>query len=131
MPQIEVSFNINENGLVEVTAKDLGTNKIHQVRVVADGGLNEQDIQRMVQDAKEFEAQDQLNRELTELRVQAEGLLYSADRSLQEYGHVMPEAERGEMVEDLEAARGLMDGANIDEMRTIISSLEAVAYRLA
>jgi molecular chaperone DnaK len=131
MPQIQVSFNINENGLVEVTAKDLGTNKTHQVRVVADGGLSEQDIQRMVQEAKEFEAQDRLNRELTELRVQAEGLLYSADRSLQEYGHVMPEAERAEMMEDLEAARGLMDGANIDEMRTIISSLEAVAYRLA
>jgi molecular chaperone DnaK len=131
MPQIEVSFNINENGLVEVTAKDLGTNKTHQVNVVADGGLNEQDILRMVQDAKAFEAQDQLNRELADLRVQAEGLMHSADRSLQEYGHVLPEGERAEMFDDMEAARGLMDGASVDEMRTIISSLEGVAYRLA
>jgi molecular chaperone DnaK len=131
MPQIEVTFNINENGLVEVAAKDLGTNKVHQVNVVADGGLSEQDILRMVQDAKEFEAQDQLNRELSELRVQAEGLLYSSDRSFQEYGHILPEEERGDLMNDLEAVRDLLEGATVDEMRTIISSLEAVAYRLA
>jgi molecular chaperone DnaK len=131
LPQIEVTFNINENGLVEVEARDLGTNVVQQVKVVADGGLSERDIERMIQDAKQFEAQDKLNQEIAELKVQAEGLLYSSKRSLEEYGSVLPPHERQELDSDLEAASTLLEGASAQELRTIISSLEAVAYRLA
>ena len=129
MPQIEVTFNIDENGIVSVRAKDLGTGKEHAVEVVADGGLNERDIQRMIEEASQFEEQDRLNAQIAELRQKAEGLLYSLDMLLNEYGQSIPEDDREEMRDDVDVVRDLLDGATYEELLTIIASLEANAHR--
>lgn len=131
VPQINVTFNLDENGIVSVFAKDMGTGIEQHVRVVADGGLQEQDIQRMIEEAKANEAADLLNAEAAELRVKAQGLLYSTERSLQDYGQMVPQQERQEMILDLNTIKDLLDGANVEELHTIVSSLEATAYRIA
>lgn len=131
VPQINVTFNIDENGIVSVFAKDMGTGIEQHVRVVADGGLQEQEIQRMIEEAKSNEANDRLNSEAAELRIKAQGLLYSTERSLQDYGHLIPDGERNEMSLDVSTIKDLLDGASVDELHTIASSLEATAYRIA
>ena len=131
VPNIRVTFNIDENGIVSVHAKDMGTGIEQEVRVVADGGLNERDIQRMIEEAKANEAADRRNAEAAELRVKAQGLLYSTERSLQDYGHLLSPQERQEMSLDVHTIKDLLDGATLEELHTIVSSLEATAYRIA
>ncbi len=131
VPQINVTFSIDENGIVSVAAKDMGTGIEHQVRVVADGGLSEKDIKRMIAEAQENEQADLINAQAAELRVRANSLLYSTERSLNDYGHLIPDAERQEMLQDVGAIKALLDDAVADELPTIVSGLEATAYRIA
>lgn len=131
VPQIQVTFNIDENGIVSCAAKDLGTGIEQNVRVVADGGLQENEIQRMIVEAEANEEQDRLNAQSAELRVKANGLLYSTERSLQDYGEMLEPTERGEMEMDLSTIKDLLNGASLEELQTIVQSLEATAYRIA
>ncbi len=131
VPKIEVTFNIDENGLVEVRAKDLGTLKEKQVRVVADGGLSEEEINEMIGEAEANIERDVMAAETLELKNRAEGLVYTTERSIKEYGEFLSEAELAEIREDLDTVRELLDVANLEELRAIIASLEASAYRLA
>ena len=101
------------------------------VRVVADGGLQEMEIQRMIVEAEANEEQDRLNAQSAELRVKANGLLYSTERSLQDYGEMLEPTERGEMEMDLSTIKDLLNGASLEELQTIVQSLEATAYRIA
>src|SRR5690606_15969896 len=89
VPQIEVSFDIDANGMVHVAARDLGTGKQQTVRVVSNSGLSEEDIVRMIEDAKSHASDDKAKRELAELKNQAEGLIYTTERSLEEYASML------------------------------------------
>ena len=131
VPEIEVTFNIDENGIVSVAAKDLGTGIEQSVRVVADGGLSDRDIKRMIQEAAANEEQDRVQAATIDKRNQALGLLYSSDRSLTDYGHMIPSPEREEMRQDVDTIKQLVEDASLDELETIVSSLEAIAYRIA
>src|SRR5205809_2876227 len=86
MPQVEVTFDIDANGIVNVSAKDKDTNKEQQIRIQASGGLSEADIQRMVREAEQHAAEDKRRREVTEARNQADALIYGTERDLQEHG---------------------------------------------
>jgi len=131
VPEIQVTFNIDENGIVSVSAKDIGTGIEQTVRVVASGGLSDDDIERMVEEAAAHEEQDALQAQTAEKRNQAMGLLYSTERSLNDYGHMLPAQERTEMAQDVATINELLEGATVDELTTIISSLESTAYRIA
>ena len=131
VPKVEVTFNIDENGIVEVRAIDLGTGREHTVRVVADGGLSENEIHSMIDEAEAQAETDAASKELIELRNRAQGLTYSTERSLREYGDFLPPEERAEIEQDVMTVRELLDAANQDELQAIIASLEASAYRLA
>ncbi len=131
VPEIEVAFSLDENGIVSVSAKDLGTGIEQTVRVVADGGLSEKDIDRMIKEAKANEEQDKIQAQTIEKRNQALGLLYSTDRSLNDYGHMLPAQERDEMLQDVSTIKQLVEDASIDELETIVASLETIAYRIA
>jgi len=85
VPQIEVTFDIDANGIVHVSAKDLGTGKTQQIRITASSGLSEAEIQRMVQDAESHKADDQRKKDLADLKNNAEGLIYTTEKSLEEY----------------------------------------------
>ncbi len=131
VPKIEVTFQIDENGIVEVRAVDLGTGREHVVRVVADGGLSEDEIESMIADAEAQAQSDEESKVVVELRNRATGLVYSTERSLREYGEFLAEEEAEEIRNDLGMVRELLDAANAEELQAIISSLEASAYRLA
>jgi molecular chaperone DnaK len=112
VPQIEVTFDIDANGIVQVTAKDKATNKEQQIRIQASGGLSDADIQKMVKDAEANAAADKKRRELVEARNLADSQIYAAEKSLTELGDKAPAAEKKEIesaIEDLKAALGSED----------------------
>src|SRR6201746_1741358 len=95
MPQIEVTFDIDANGIVNVTAKDKATNKEHQIRIQASGGLSDADIDRMVKDAEANAEADKKRRELVEVKNQGESLIHATEKSVTEYGDKVPAADKG------------------------------------
>ena len=94
VPQIEVTFDIDANGIVNVSAKDKGTGKEHQIRIQASGGLSDADIEKMVKDAEANAESDKKRRALVEARNQAEALVHSSEKSLKDYGDKVSEADR-------------------------------------
>ena len=107
MPQIEVTFDIDANGIVQVSAKDKGTGKEHQIRIQASGGLSDADIEKMVKDAEANAENDKKRREGVEAKNQAESLIHSSEKSLKEYGDKVTEDDRKAIetaIADLKAA---------------------------
>ena len=132
LPQIDVSFHIDQNGLVEVTARDLGTGRETAVQVNAASGLSEADIYRIVEEADARRIDDESQRELAELRNKAEGLMYTSERSLQEYASVLPLADQEAVLSALAYCRQVLDQhMGVEEVRGALSALEDAAYRLA
>ena len=131
VPKIAVTFKIDENGMVNVTARDEATGKEQSVNVVADGGLSDDDIEELIEEAEQKQAEDERRRQVMEKRNQAEGLLYSTERSFEMYGEELPEQEREELAEDIATVKELVEDATLEELETIIATLEAAAHRLA
>ncbi|MGF1624614.1 MAG: molecular chaperone DnaK [Alphaproteobacteria bacterium] len=105
MPQVEVTFDIDANGIVNVSAKDKGTGKEQQIRIQASGGLSDNDIERMVKDAEAHAEEDKAKRALVEARNQAESLLHQTEKNLSEHGAKLPEADRARIEADMTALR--------------------------
>jgi len=117
VPQVEVTFDIDANGIVNVSAKDKGTGKEQQISIKASGGLSDDEIDQMVKDAEANADADKERREKVEAKNQAETLVHSAEKSLEEYGDKVSEAERGEIqsaLDDLKAALGDEDASSED-----------------
>ncbi|MEZ4459773.1 MAG: molecular chaperone DnaK [bacterium] len=131
LPKIDVTFKIDENGMVSVTARDLGTGRQQSINVVADGGLSEDEIRRMIEEAEENRSSDDEKKAIIELRNRAAGLVYSTRRSLAEYGEYLSQHELEEVRYDLRTVKELLEDANKEELEAILQSLEASAYRLA
>ena len=132
VPQIDVSFHIDASGIVEVTAQDLGTGKAQQVRANAAGGLDDEAIQRLVAEAEEFREQDEGAKELAELRNRAAGLMYTTDRSLDEYADYLTDEQILEIENALNFCRDRLDmKGSADEVHLAIVRLEDAAYQLA
>ena len=124
VPQIEVTFDIDANGIVNVSAKDKGTGKEQQIRIQASGGLTDADIEKMVQEAAKFSEEDKKRRELAETRNQAESLIHTSERQLGENGDKVPaEVKTGieNAVTDLRAALGREDVADIQAKTSTLS----------
>ncbi len=131
VPQIEVSFDIDANGIVHVSAKDLGTGKKQAVRVVSNSGLTEQEIQAMIADAQTQQTDDKKKRELADLRNNAEALIYTTERSLEEYASLLKEDEREEIRRDLQELKKVLAEADTGRLKDSIQRLEGSAYRIA
>ena len=131
VPQIEVTFDIDANGIVHVTAKDLGTGKQQSVRITSSSGLSESEIQRMIGEAETAKDTDKSKRELADVRGNAEGLIYTAEKSLEEYGHVLSEQDREDIAAYLAELKQVMEGSDIEAMRESIKKLEAASHRMA
>ncbi|HEX8703367.1 MAG TPA: Hsp70 family protein, partial [Myxococcaceae bacterium] len=131
VPQIEVSFDIDANGIVHVSAKDLGTGKIQQVRVVGNSGLSEAEIQAMISDAQAHAVDDKKKKELAELRNNADGLIYTTEKSLEEYGNLLSEKDREEIKADMERLKGVLNGGDASALKEAFQRLEGSAYRIA
>jgi molecular chaperone DnaK len=131
VPQIEVSFDIDANGIVHVSAKDLGTGKTQQVRVVSNSGLTEQEIQRMIADAQTHSADDKKKKELADLRNNAEGLIYTTEKSLEEYANVLTPKDREEIKVDMEHLKSILNTSDPVKLKEGVQRLEGSAYRIA
>jgi len=131
VPQIEVSFDIDANGIVHVSAKDLGTGKQQAVRVISNSGLSEQEIQWMIADAQAHQSDDKKKREVADLRNNAEALIYTTERSLEEYSSLLKEEEREEIQRDLEELKKVLPDADTVRLKESIQRLEGSAYRIA
>ncbi len=131
VPQIEVSFDIDANGIVHVGAKDLGTGKQQAVRVVSTSGLSEKEIQSMISDAQSHQADDKRKKELAELRNSADGLLYTTEKSLDEYSNVLNQNDIAEIRADMEALKGILNTGDAAALKVAVQRLEGSAYRIA
>ncbi|AZO10407.1 MULTISPECIES: molecular chaperone DnaK [unclassified Mesorhizobium] len=124
VPQIEVTFDIDANGIVNVSAKDKGTGKEHQIRIQASGGLSDADIEKMVKDAEANAEADKKRRALVEARNQAEALVHSSEKSLKEYGDKVSEADRTAIADAISALKAAAEG---DDVAAIEAKSQALA----
>jgi molecular chaperone DnaK len=131
VPQIEVTFDIDANGIVHVSAKDLGTGKQQQIRITASSGLTEEEIQRMVKDAETNRADDTKKKELAEVRNNAEGLIYTTEKSLEEYASALTPEDVAEIKADVDALKALLSGSDPGQIKEALTRLEGSAYRIA
>jgi len=124
VPQVEVTFDIDANGIVNVSAKDKATSKEQAIRIQASGGLSETDIQRMVKDAEQHASEDKKRRELVEARNHAEALIHTTERSLKEFGEKVAAAEKSAIESAISDLRGAVAG---EDAAAIKSKTEALA----
>jgi molecular chaperone DnaK len=130
VPRIQVAFDIDADGLLTVSATDLGTGVEQSVQVMPTSGLSESDIDRLVGEAEEVKVLDQARRELAEARNQAETLLYSSERALAEFGHVLSAQERKRVEDDVAACRRALDKATASDLRKHMERLEQSIQRI-
>ncbi len=131
VPQIQVTFDIDANGIVNVGAKDLGTGKEQNVRVVPTSGLSESEISRIVSEAESHKDEDTRKKEVAELRNMGETLIYTTEGALREYGQMLSETDRRDIEDDLEACRQVLERGKIDELKDAIQRLQDSSYRIA
>lgn len=130
VPQIEVTFDIDANGIVNVSAKDKGTGKEHQIRIQASGGLSDADIDKMVKDAEVNADADKKRRALVEARNQAESLLNSSEKSLKEYGDKVTEADRTAISDAIAALRTATENDDVEAINAKSQTLAEASMKL-
>lgn len=132
VPQIEVTFDIDANGIVSVTAKDKATNKEQQIQIQASGGLSDEDVEKMVKDAEENAESDKKRREAVEARNQAEGLVSSTEKSLEEFGDTLEGADREAIDTALQDVKDLLAQENADgeELKEKTNTLMQASMKL-
>jgi molecular chaperone DnaK len=130
VPQIEVTFQIDADGVVNVSAKDLGTGKSQAIRVTASSGLDEQEIDRLVGEAEENVAADNARRERVDLTNKADGLIYSTERTLEEFADNICDEDRETLLESIALTKGLMDKDEVAELRDAVDELSALTYQM-
>ncbi|HET9097246.1 MAG TPA: molecular chaperone DnaK [Candidatus Baltobacteraceae bacterium] len=131
VPQIEVTFNIDANGIVNVSAKDLGTGKEQQITITASTNLSKDEVDRMVKDAELQAATDKAKRDEAEVRNQASSLVYSTEKSLKEVGEKLDPAARGEVESALAELKRLHENATVAELKPAIERLQQASYKMA
>ncbi|HLG43964.1 MAG TPA: molecular chaperone DnaK, partial [Nitrospirales bacterium] len=118
VPQIEVAFDIDANGIVHVSAKDLATQKEQSIRITASSGLGKDEIDKMVKDAQAHAAEDKKKREVVEARNEADTRIYSVEKLLQEHGDKVGEDDRKKIQDEIAAARTALEGGDLNAIRT-------------
>jgi molecular chaperone DnaK len=131
VPQIEVAFDIDANGIVHVSAKDLGTGKQQSIRIVASSGLTEQEIQKMIAEAESHKSADKKKKELADAKNSADGLIYTTEKALEEYATLLPAKDMAEIRADLEALKAVAGNEDLPKLKAAIQRLEGSAYRIA
>jgi len=130
VPQVEVTFDIDANGIVNVSAKDKATSKEQAIRIQASGGLSETDIQRMVKDAEQHASEDKKRRELVEARNHAEALIHTTERSLKEFGEKVAAAEKSAIESAISDLRGAMAGEDAAAIKSKTEALSQASMKL-
>jgi len=130
VPQIEVTFDIDANGIVNVSAKDKGTGKEQQIRIQASGGLSESDIDQMVKDAEKFAEEDKKRREAAEARNNADSLVHSTEQQLAEHGDKLDPGLKSEVESAIAAVKTALEGDDAADMTAKAQALTEVAMKM-
>ena len=131
VPQVEVTFDIDANGIVHVTAKDLGTGRAQDIRITASSGLSEQEIERMVKEAEQYAGEDKQRKETAETRNQAESLAYSTEKMLTDVKDSVSEEDRTNVEEKLTALRTALGGEDLAAIQAATEELTKASHVLA
>jgi molecular chaperone DnaK len=131
VPQVEVTFNIDANGIVNVSAKDLGTGKEQAITITASTNLSKEEVDRMVRDAEASAAEDARKKEEAEIRNRASSLVYSTEKSLKEIGDKLDESAKADVETNLAELRRVNENGTADEIKAATEKLEAASYKLA
>ena len=131
VPQIEVTFDIDANGIVHVSAKDKATGKEQSIRIESSSGLSKEEIEKMKQDAASHEEEDKKKKELVEARNQLDTLIYSAEKALKEYGEKVSEDEKKKITEAVEAGKKVLESENIDEIKKAQEEIQKASHKLS
>ena len=130
VPQVEVTFDIDANGIVNVTAKDKATNKEQQIRIQASGGLSDADIERMVKDAEANASEDKLRRELVDAKNHGEASIHAAEKSLKDYADKVSQADKGAIEAAVTALRSALEGDDAETIKTRTDELVQASMKL-
>jgi molecular chaperone DnaK len=131
VPQIEVSFDIDANGIVNVNAKDLGTGKEQSIRIQPSSGLSEDEIEKMVKDAEAHASEDEKKRQLIEARNQADTLIYSTERSMRDLGDKLDASLKSDIESKIEALKKVMEGEDAEAIKQATDELSQASHKLA
>ncbi len=131
MPQIAVTFDIDANGILNVSAKDKATGKEQNIKIEASSGLSESDIERMVDEAKTHESEDSERRELIEARNQLDSRVYEVEKTLAEHGDKLPADEKANLEAELSKAREAKDSDDLEAVKAALESLTQASHKLA
>ncbi len=131
VPQIEVTFDIDANGILHVSAKDLGTGKEQSIRITASSGLSDDEIDKMVKDAETHADEDKQKKELVEVRNQADGMVYTTEKSLKEHGDKIDEETRKNIEQALEELKKAMEGNDSAAIKEKTEALATASHKLA
>ena len=131
VPQIEVTFDIDANGIVHVSAKDLGTGKEQSIQITASSGLSEEEIQQLIKDAELHADDDKKRKEMVETRNQADSLIYSTEKSLEELGEKVDPATRSEIETAVADLKAVMDSEDKDAIDAKVKALTQASHKLA
>jgi molecular chaperone DnaK len=130
VPQIEVTFDIDANGIVSVQARDKATGKEQQIRIQASGGLNDTDIEKMVKDAEAHAEEDKSKRELVEAKNHAEGLVHTTERTLAEAGDKVPAGERETVEASIRELKSALESGNAEQIKAKTQALAQISMRI-
>ncbi len=130
MPQVDVTFDIDANGILHVTAKDKATSKEQKITITASTNLNKQDVERLVREAQQHAAEDQRRRELADARNQADTMIYQVEKALRELGDQMPPADRARIEAQVNDLRTAMQGDDVTRIRQGTETLQQMANAL-
>ncbi|MGD9656598.1 MAG: molecular chaperone DnaK, partial [Methylocystis sp.] len=130
MPQVEVTFDIDANGIVNVTAKDKATNKEQQIRIQASGGLSEGDIDKMVKDAEAHAAEDKIRRELVDAKNHAEAGIHAAEKSVAEFGDKVSGADKSAIEAAIASLKSAIEGDDVDTIKAKTNELAQASMKL-
>ena len=131
VPQIEVTFDIDANGIVHVSAKDLGTGKEQHIQITSSSGLSEEEINRMVKDAEANAASDKAKREAIDAKNEADSLVYATEKTLKEMGDKVDAAEKQKIEDSIAELKKAMESDNVSEIKAKTESLKQASYKIA
>jgi len=131
VPQIEVTFDIDANGIVHVSAKDLGTGKEQAIKIESSGGLSDDEVEKMVNDAEQFAEEDKAKREGVEVKNQAETLIYSTDKSVSELGDKLPEEDKTKIEACSEQLKKSLETEDLDAIKSDLEALTQASHKMA
>ena len=131
VPQVEVSFDIDANGILHVSAKDLGTGKEHSIQIKSSSGLSEEEVKKMQQEAELHAEEDKKNREVIDALNQADQVIYSTENTLKEHGDKVDEAEKNNINQALEKLKKAKEGKNAEEIKKAVDELQEASHKLS